>query len=134
MGQGDSSGQSPREVCVETKPTHGTQIEYFRSDGNAFLWYPGNRQPVKSVWKLGQGALGVVICFMYPRRSYNPVTRERGGSWRCAPIGLWAKEITEVRTGDLFALSSGTVPWRLERGPTTFSDLLARKAGSEKAN
>jgi len=110
-------------VCHEVQG-HGTQIEYFSPDGMAFLWYPGNRRAVPARWKLVKGDASYAICFMYPKRSYNPLMKQSGGDWKCVSLGFWAREIVEVRSKDIFSLSTGKLPSRLHRYQTTFDDLL----------
>jgi hypothetical protein len=75
-----------------TVPGHGTQVEYYAPNGLAFLWYPGNHRPVPSRWKLEHkkniyGTYLYAICFLYPSRSYNPLTHESGGDWECDELG-----------------------------------------------
>ncbi|MFS4436690.1 hypothetical protein ACMA5I_00615 [Paracoccaceae bacterium GXU_MW_L88] len=93
--------------------SHGTQIEYFADDGIAYLWYPGNRRAVPSLWKTESYGRGeyVRICFMYSPQSYNPVTREYGGYWDCRSADLFLYLSDEVVKGDPFDLESGGVPF-----------------------
>ena len=111
-----------------TEPGHGTQIEYFAATGENFLWYPGNTRPVFGVWKLQRDGKDTryLICFRYQSNSYNPLTRQRGGSWDCRPFGPYVAGLTEVRNGDIFRLSGGELPFPLERSATTFDELLAK--------
>ncbi|MEM6638251.1 MAG: hypothetical protein AAF667_20475 [Pseudomonadota bacterium] len=102
---------------------HGTQIEYFDTDGRAYLWYPGNGLAVPSFWKteshwktaanpMGESEL----CFLYSRQAYNPVTREFGGLWECMK-GETALYLTdEVVAGDVFNLKSSFLPYVLPEG------------------
>lgn len=105
-------------------PGHGTQIEYFAANGMAFLWYPGNRRPVPARWKLEKQAGGYDICFKYPSRSYNPITRQHGGHWQCRSFGGFAARIKEIRENDVFKLSTGRLPHVLNKSETTFDTLL----------
>lgn len=107
-----------------SQPGHGTQIEYFGSDGRAFLWYPGNSRIVPALWELRPGTLSHSICFKYSKRSYNPLTKQDGSRWNCISLGHWAKDIVEKRSGDIFKLSTGRVPHPLPRYQTTFDTLL----------
>jgi hypothetical protein len=66
------------------------------------------------------------ICFKYPTRTYNPLTKQLGGKWDCARMGFWAKDITEVRSGDIFELTQGKLPHVLSRNQTTFDALLKK--------
>lgn len=126
----------PKPVCLPygfgttiyyncyTQPGHGTQIEYFHPDGIAVLWYPGNRRPVPSRWKLEKSTSSHRICFQYPSRSKNALTGDAGGKWECIGLGFWAKDIVEKRPGDIFSLLSGSIPSRLGKEATTFDALL----------
>ncbi len=113
-------------VNCSTTPGHGTQIEYFASDGRAFLWYPGNSRPVRSRWKLSGSDDRYDLCFLYPGRSYNPLTREYGGRWDCRNLGRYAARIKEIRAEDIFGLSSGRLPFPLSAASTSFDALLER--------
>ncbi|MBV2358226.1 hypothetical protein KUH32_00425 [Thalassococcus sp. CAU 1522] len=98
---------------------HGTQIEYFHPDGTAHLWYPGNTIAVPSEWKVQAGSApngGAVICFRYPKSSYNPVVRQYGGRWECRPGPLFSSDITAIIRGDEFALRTGRIPRIMPRG------------------
>ena len=99
---------------------HGNQIEYYAPDGFAYLWYPGNWRSVRSLWKLE--ATGrkrrTTICFKYARNTYNPMTKQHGGKWECRPFS-WFLKGTHKKSpvGDVFGLSTGTIPFRLDRHP-----------------
>lgn len=100
-------------------PGHGTQIEFFHSNGRAYLWYPGNTAAVPSEWKIEAGAspnASAVICFRYPNRSYNPVTQQFGGRWECRPSTVFGRNMTALIQGDEFNLSSGRIPRLMPRG------------------
>lgn len=114
-------------VYCPTIPGHGTQVEYFAPSGHAFLWYPGNARPVPSSWKLVRTSAGerYDICFLYPSNSYNPFTRTHGGTWECRDLAEFARGVKEVRESDLFALSTGRIPFKLDADYTSFDDLLA---------
>ncbi len=109
--------------CTST-PGHGTQIEYFAPEGKAYLWYPKNPRAVRSFWRLARNGDTYSICFKYPSRSYNPVTREHGGRWECRLLAMLVSRITESRRGDIFRLVSGRLPFPLAAGETTFDTLL----------
>ena len=100
-------------------PGHGTQIEFFHTNGKAYLWYPGNVAAVPSEWKIEGGTTSnasAVICFRYPNRSYNPVTQQSGGQWECRPSTVFGRNMSAVIQGDEFNLSSGRIPRPMSRG------------------
>lgn len=105
---------------------HGTQIEYFDLNGRAYLWYPLNNEPVLANWKLNDFGGKYDICFRYPSQSFNSIRNTTGGRWNCARMGFWAKDIVEVRSGDIFKLSSGVLPHKLSRAKTSFEELLSK--------
>ncbi len=119
-------------TSCQRRPGHGTQIEYFSDTGNAYLWYPGNAAAVPSKWRLvpRNDGKGYGVCFKYPSDSINKVTGERGGKVQCRHLGEYAANVVEVRSSDLFDLSSGAVPHRLKKNSTTFDTLLSNRQGS----
>ncbi|WP_179380411.1 hypothetical protein [Jannaschia marina] len=96
---------------------HGTQIEYHGTDGKAHLWYPGNFSGVPSNWKIEYDVRSRShdICWQYPVRSYNPVTRQRGGRFDCQPNRFYLAGVTQILAGDPFNLASGRIPFRLSK-------------------
>lgn len=113
-------------VTCTPMPGHGTQIEFFASDGRAFLWYPGNKRAVPSLWRLSRTDERYKICFRYPSRSYNPLTRQHGGRWDCRDLAPYASKVSEVRRGDIFGLSNRRLPFVLNKQQTTFDSLLSK--------
>lgn len=106
---------------------HGTQVEYLRSGGAAFLWYPGNTIVVRGNWKVEVRDAGALICFRYGRNTYNPVTRKRGGQWECMGTARQASLIVESARADVFGLAKGSaVPFVLSRERATIQELKAR--------
>ncbi|ORE93919.1 hypothetical protein [Aurantimonas sp. 22II-16-19i] len=108
---------------------HGTQVEYFGSDGQAYLWYPGNMSVVPSLWKIEDR--GIIfenrICWKYPSASYNPVTARDGGSWECRPVTRHA--VVDFADGDVFDLSRRRlVPYRLPPQSTSIERLQKQAA------
>lgn len=90
---------------------HGTQVEYFKPDGTATLWYPGNFRGVPSLWKTRQLSDDRVrMCFLYPSSSYNPVTEETGGTWECRSGRSFTSNIVAIVEGDVFNIGGGSVP------------------------
>lgn len=113
------------------EPSHGAQIEYMGLNGRAYLWYPGNRPVVPSLWR--EQAIGGIasLCFLYPTRSYNPVTGQGGGNWECRPRSRWQRNVVEVARGDVFGLArSPRVPFPLPRQNLPFSELKRAAEGS----
>lgn len=112
-----------RPVAVASYPTagrtylsfsqaHGFQVNYLGTGGRAWLWYPGNRSGVPELWRVKDGTS---ICFSHPTNTYNPVTKQRGGSEQCSPLDLSRKLTISVLSGDPYNLSSGQVPYRLRK-------------------
>ena len=104
---------------------HGTQITYLRPDGVSLLWYPGNFRAVPAQWKVefdGPGR-GHDICWKYPTRSYNPVTREFGGQFRCTPDRFFFPRVEQILQGDPSNLSSGRLPFVLPKARLSAEEL-----------
>ena len=110
--------------------SHGTQVEYLHPAGDSHLWYPGNRGTVYGNWIFKQKDGRYNICFKYGKRTFNPVTRSRGGKWRCKDIADFSSQLTEIRSGDVFDLSSSKVPHRLSPNGTTLDALLSGETGT----
>lgn len=90
---------------------HGFQVTHFNGDGQVWLWYPGNDRPLAGEWKLE----GDKICFRYSSNSYNPVTKTRGGAFKCTSLrGIQTRVISQLQ-GDPFRLSSGAIPYVLDK-------------------
>lgn len=104
---------------------HGTQIEYLGEGGKGCLWYPGNKVVVPARWMIAGGEDPNAICFMYPKKSHNPVSKLWGGTYSCLSLRNFKKTLTGVRSGDVFNLSSGKIPWVLER-ESTMTELLKK--------
>lgn len=97
---------------------HGTQIEHLAADGTAYLWYPGNTRIVVGRWRaedpVGNSRFGR-ICFAYGPNTYNPVTRQAGGSFNCVSADAHIIYEDEYTRGDPFNLSSGQLPYVLRK-------------------
>ena len=101
---------------------HGIQVEYFSPDGEVFLWYPGNDAAVYGQYRVyGNAPEGQLpdspyrvdgLKFKYQSNSYNPVTNQGGGQWERRDREFSAKDVISYAKGDIFDLSSGTVPYR----------------------
>lgn len=103
----------------------GTQIEYFSPSGEVALWYPGNQRAVVGKYYTKQSIepsnverndVDVLICFTYQPNSYNPVTGTRGSEEECTSAYGYLSQVEGKRRGDVFSLSSGTLPHSFERG------------------
>ena len=127
-------------------PGHGTQIEYVAADGQNYLWYPGNRVILTGRWQACEARFEAspesgeqvvitygMICYKYGRRTYNPVTKTRGGNWKCTPAGVSEKRIVELRSGDIFGLAGRKAPpFVLPKARTSLKLLEALMKGREQ--
>jgi hypothetical protein len=100
---------------------HGVQVEYYTKNGRSYLWYPGNSRSLAGKWKKEMD--GKLICFSYPSNSYNPVTKERGGDWKCRLTRNFERHVTQTCKGDVFRLASGKIPFVLKKGRSQLNDL-----------
>lgn len=109
---------------------HGNQIEYYRADGTAFLWYPGNKIVLKGHWmvdeyngpKIGNNR----ICFLYGPNTYNPITKTPGTEWECVSAGALVVDAKDEAEGDYLGLADRQrVPFVL---PKYVESLAAVKA------
>lgn len=107
---------------------HGIQVEYYSPAGGAYLWYPGNRRVVAGEWQYRKGG---TICFRYGPRTYNPVTRKRGGRWECSQASQQARFMRYACKGDPFGLGrqGGRLPYVLPRGKFALAGLRAKCGG-----
>jgi hypothetical protein len=107
---------------------HGTQASYHRDDGTVFLWYPGNRSVVVGEWKTEVDRNGQVVnCYKYGPSSYNPVTRERGGTWSCWRPLLNGRIM--VVDGNPYGIRHGPVPAVIPDRNNYFAEHLMRFVG-----
>lgn len=90
---------------------HGFQVTYFETTDRVWLWYPGNRRALPGAWKLEDADL----CFNYGSNTYNPVTKQTGGGFRCGSLRLARNQIVSELSGDAFGIATGSVPYPLER-------------------
>lgn len=123
-----SPAQLKAQVSGRTHRTyssqHGTQVEYLAPNGVSYLWYPGNTRAVVGRWTVepyDKNPKVGVICFAY-QNSYNPVTRTSGGR-HCITAGNFKNTHRESRSGDVFNLSSGRVPYTLSKRDLSFEQL-----------
>lgn len=123
-------GQYHYYYCIPVSGD-GTLVDYYHPDGLAFRWFPGVSKPIPFRWKLVEdhGLFNTLIyrvCSKYPSRGYNPLAGEDGGKWECDEIGRWSLNVTDVRQGDIFKLSSLRLPYTLSKQPTTLDRLIER--------
>ncbi len=97
-------------TIVYFERSHGLQVEYYSKTGRAYLWYPGNRSVVAGRWQIRKKGK---ICFQYGQRTYNPVTGKRGGRWECNRISSQQRAAKSFCNGDVFGLTSGKIPYKL---------------------
>lgn len=103
---------------------HGTQVAYFTKDGREWLWYPGNRSALLGHVQFRGAGAARAICFQYPSSSYNPVTGVAGPAWECSNIASHQARIQQSAQGDVFNLSSGAIPFVMQkRKAYTLADL-----------
>jgi len=112
-------------TLVTRDNAHGWQAEYTSADGQAYLWYPGNRTVVQGTWRTRVReqpirnvglARTVEICFAYAGAS-NPVTGSGPDQEECSQAGLMLTGgmiKVERRPGDAFQLADGTIPYVLD--------------------
>ncbi|WP_417607666.1 hypothetical protein [Primorskyibacter flagellatus] len=116
------------DTTTKSHSIHGTQIEYLAANGETFLWYPGNNRGVSGRWKLQIASYGLEICFLYGEGSYNPVTRERGGSWKCDMAAYYILKRDEIVSGNPFRLSR-KIPYVLPKKIDISLDQAMRSSG-----
>lgn len=125
VGACQSTAEVPEELGGHTvlfyNQAHGVQVEYFTRSGRTFLWYPGNPRSLPGRWKTEMD--GKLICFGYPKNSYNPVTKKRGGGFNCRLMIDFERNVTQTCKGDVFNLASGKLPYVLKKGRGQLADL-----------
>ncbi len=102
---------------VSVDMAHGTQVEFLAADGTAIFWYPGNTRVNRGRWTTEPNRAATasgVICYAYDGASYNPVTRTGGGR-NCVAGSQFQRKNRDALSGDPSGLSSGEVPFVLER-------------------
>ncbi|WP_162929993.1 hypothetical protein [Pseudophaeobacter sp. EL27] len=96
-------------------PAHGFQVNYLSADGRAWLWYPGNTHGVPEEWKLDRVAGQSSVCWRHPSNSFNPVTKQTGGTFACEPLSLAQRAVVARLPGDHYALSNGQIPYQRQK-------------------
>ena len=105
---------------------HGTQLEFLMADGRTYLWYPGNKTLLSGYWQIKSTFDGPDMCFRYEEDTYNPVTQRRGGGWECGDASLYLLKVDEVVDGDPMRLSSGRLPFVLNKEQKSIGSLAER--------
>lgn len=95
-------------------PGHGYQVNYLEN-GKGWLWYPGNKTIVSEDWKTEKVGARNLMCWRHPASTINPVIGVRGGKFVCEPLEGIRSAIVGAKTGDIFDLKSGNVPYVLQR-------------------
>jgi hypothetical protein len=112
------------QTVVTDSSVHGTQLEYFSPAGDVSLWYPGNTQAVSGRFRtkidtqpfnIWGDRTAVLICFTYEVGTRNAVTGTEGGDEACTNAYSYIASIVGKRTGDPFDLTSGRVPFVLNK-------------------
>jgi hypothetical protein len=88
-------------------PVHGYQITYFQDQHTSWLWYPGNAISLRAEVKFTESQ----VCFTYSSKTRNRATGKRGGQPSCIPKNFLEYTKAAERTGDVFGLARGTVPY-----------------------
>lgn len=98
----------------------GSNIIYFSSKGEAFLWHSRDVNSVKFTWAMEKHKDRYNICFHYPKGSYKAQIRvlyhtsvklkNQEVNWDCFDLAVYAIGIIELELSDIFNLSSEKVP------------------------
>jgi hypothetical protein len=110
----------------------GPQFEYLAPSGESQLWYPGNAKTVPGIWKANTQGRKTLVCFKYPAGRYGHETAIRGGDRECEQAIAYLLTVVEVIPGDIFGLSSGKVPYVLNKSAISSAAAL-KKAGMAPA-
>lgn len=125
VGACQSTAEVPEDLSGHTilfyNRAHGVQVEYYTNSGRTYLWYPGNTRSLPDHWKTKMD--GKLICFGYPENSYNPVTGERGGGFKCRLTRDFQSNVTQTCKGDVFKLATGNIPYVLKKSRAQLADL-----------
>jgi hypothetical protein len=129
IGYDETKGLFAGVTFVHYDRGHGTQVEYMAKNGKTYLLYPGNKVIVRGTWKLDRTDKKDVfnLCFKYPSSSYNPETKQMGGSWECQPAGFSLIDVVDSAEGDVLGLAkSEAVPFVLQKRKARLSELLRK--------
>ena len=110
------------QKCEEIWAGHGTTVEFFRSDGRVFLWYPELEEPIVSTWELRGLPEPQFVCLGYTLRHWD--TRKHSYKQQeCLTLPQFYRTIEETIGGDPFDLSGGDVPHVLGREKASLQTL-----------
>ncbi|WP_152912647.1 hypothetical protein [Candidatus Rhodobacter oscarellae] len=99
------------QTSVSFTPQHGFQIEYVETVAKSWLWYPGNRVSLPAIRR----SSATEICYTYGKSTFNPVTSQSGGTKTCIPKSIADFTTLASVPGDVFALSTGKVPYNRKK-------------------
>lgn len=89
---------------------YGVQVEYFAPDGISYLWFRGNRAPLRGEWNVQGSGFGEELCFRYGPNTRDAITGIRGGKWECRRLASERQRVVSFLKGDPFGLSRGQLP------------------------
>jgi hypothetical protein len=96
----------------------GLQVEYFGKNGKTYFWYNGFKGLVTGSWKVDtikskKGEPLTTVCFKYKRNPVNPSINKTDKKFDCQLWFLNALKVVDIKTGDVFNLTSGNIPFVL---------------------
>lgn len=94
---------------------HGFQVNYIASGGRAWLWYPNNSRGLPEHYSFARVNGIDALCWSHPNNSHNPVTGKSGGGLSCQSLSLSRRTVISELRGDIFNLSTGSIPYKLDR-------------------
>ena len=100
----------PGKTYLSYSTFHGYQVNYL-SANDAWLWYPGNAIGVREKWRADKNKL----CWRTLQITYNPASGKRSNAWQCESLSIAQKTVVSELKGDPFGLSSGSIPFVLDR-------------------
>ncbi len=111
---------------------HGTQVEYYASNGKSYLWYAGNSRVVVGDWLVqASGTSNPKLCHRYGANTYNPVTKKSGGSLECSPA---PNSDTDILKGNPFNLKAGSTPLVIPDRGRYYPEHFAKWLGQDPTN
>ena len=102
------------QTHVIYQPGYAVYIEFTGDDGTVLMWFPGNRNVVHGIWKIVDRNGTPEACYHY-LNSHNAVTGEFENTECIDPAQtIAAMGVLAARTGDIYNLRSGNIPYRKE--------------------
>lgn len=96
---------------------HGRGLLYTSSDGDAFLWYPGQTSVSKGSWLDSSFQFSRVdyfrVCFDFPVRKMSSDGVSGFMRSECVMLDELKSSVVEVVSGDALRLSNGRSPCRM---------------------